>query len=119
MQRTALALSYIKGEAVDEWCHEYANHLADEVYQRGIAPTNERLWDDFVLDFVQRFRDMGEEERSWALLQRLEMKKNNLDGYITTFETLIKKAGRDRDEVGHVDVIKQGLKTWLLQKVMA
>ena len=52
MQRTALALSYIKGDAVDEWCHEYADHLADEVYQRGVAPTNERLWDDFVLDFV-------------------------------------------------------------------
>ena len=41
MQRTALALSYIKGDAVDEWCHEYADHLADEVYQRGVAPTNE------------------------------------------------------------------------------
>ena len=119
MQRTALALSYIKGDAVDEWCHEYADHLADEVYQRGVAPTNERLWDDFVLNFVRRFRDTGEEERSWALLQCLEMKENDLDGYIATFETLIKKAGRDRDEVGHVDVFKQGLKTWLLQKVMA
>ena len=62
MQRTALALSYIKGDAVDEWCHEYTDHLADEVYQRGVAPTNERLWDDFVLDFVRRFRDTGEEE---------------------------------------------------------
>ena len=64
MQRTALALSYIKGDAVDEWCHEYADHLADEVYQRGVAPTNERLWDDFILNFVQRFRDTGEEEQS-------------------------------------------------------
>ena len=119
MQRTALALSYIKGDTVDEWCHEYADHLADEVYQQGVTLTNERLWDDFVLNFVQRFRDTGEEECSWALLQHLEMKENNLDGYIATFETLIKKAGRDRDEVGHVDVFKQGLKTWLLQKVMA
>ena len=84
-----------------------------------MAPTNERLWDNFVLDFVRRFRDTGEEERSWALLQHLKMKENDLDSYIATFETLIKKAGRDRDEVGHVDVFKQGLKTWLLQKVMA
>ena len=57
MQRTALALSYIKGNAVDEWCHKYVDHLADEVYQWGVALTNERLWDDFVLDFVRRFRD--------------------------------------------------------------
>ena len=119
MQRTALALSYIKGDAVDKWCHEYADHLANEVYQREVAPTNERLWDDFILDFVRLFRDTGEEECSWALLQRLEMKENDLDGYIATFKTLIKKAGRDQDEVGHVYVFKQGLKTWLLQKVMA
>ena len=33
MQRTALALSYIKGDVVDEWCHEYTDHLANEVYQ--------------------------------------------------------------------------------------
>ena len=33
MQRTALALSYIKGDTIDKWCHEYADHLADEVYQ--------------------------------------------------------------------------------------
>ena len=55
MQWTTLALSYIKGDAIDEWCYEYADHLTDEVYQRGVAPTNERLWDNFILDFVQRF----------------------------------------------------------------
>ena len=32
MQRVALALSYIKGEDVDEWCHGYADKLAEEVY---------------------------------------------------------------------------------------
>ena len=33
MQQTALALSFIKGDVVDEWCHKYVDHLADEVYQ--------------------------------------------------------------------------------------
>ena len=46
------------------------------------------------------------------------MQDNDLDGYIAKFETLIKKAGRDQNKVAHVDVFKQGLKTWLLQKVM-
>ena len=31
MQQVALALSYIKGEDVDEWCHRYANILVEEV----------------------------------------------------------------------------------------
>lgn len=46
------------------------------------------------------------------------MQDNDLDGYIAKFKTLIKKAERDCDKVAHVDVFKQGLKTWLLQKVM-
>ena len=35
MQRVALALSYIKGEDVDEWCHGYADRFAEEVYTYG------------------------------------------------------------------------------------
>ena len=43
MQRVALALSYIKGEDVDEWCHGYADILAEEVYTNGTEPTDESL----------------------------------------------------------------------------
>ena len=117
MQRTTLALSYIKGDAVDEWCHEYVNHLADEVYQRGVAPTNERLWDNFVLDFVRRFQDTGEEERSWALLQRLEMKENDLDGYIATFETLIKRWGETETKSDMLTSSNKGLKPGCFRKL--
>ena len=118
MQRVALALSYIKGEEVDEWSHEYADQLANEVYNNGVNPNNERLWDDFVLAFVRRFRDTGEEERAWAQLLIIEMKDNDLDGYIAKFESLLRKAGRDRLEAANIDIFKQGLKTWLFQMIM-
>ena len=52
MQRVALALSYIKGDDVDKWSHKYADQLADQVYTNRVDPSNERLWDDFVLAFV-------------------------------------------------------------------
>ena len=55
MQWVALTLSYIKGEDVDEWCHGYADILAEEVYTYGMDPNNKRLWDDFILAFVRRF----------------------------------------------------------------
>ena len=64
MQKVALALSYIKGEDVDEWCHRYADTLAEEVYTNGTDPNDESLWDKFVLAFVCRFRDTEEEERA-------------------------------------------------------
>ena len=118
MQRVALALSYIKGEDVDEWCHGYADILAEEVYTYGTDPNNERLWDDFVLAFVHHFQDTGEEERAWAQLLIIEMKDNDLDGYIAKFESLLRKAGRDRHEAANVDIFKQGLKTWLFQMIM-
>ena len=113
MQRVALALSYIKREDVDEWCHRYANKLAEEVYINSTDPNNEELWDDFVLAFVRRFWDTGEEERAWAQLLIIEMKDDDLDGYIAKFELLLRKVGRDRFEVANVDIFKQGLKTWL------
>ena len=118
MQRVALALSYIKGEEVGEWSHEYADQLADEVYNHGVDPNNERLWDDFVLAFVRRFRDTGKGERAWAQLLIIEMKDDDLDGYIAKFESLLRKAGRDQLEAANVDIFKQGLKTWLFQMIM-
>ena len=118
MQRVALALSHIKGEDVDEWCHGYADILAEEVYTYDTDPNNERLWDNFVLAFVCCFRDMGEEERAWAQLLIIEMKNDDLDRYIAKFKSLLRKAGRDRLEAANVDIFKQGLKTWLFQMIM-
>ena len=118
MQRVALTLSYIKGEDVDKLCHGYADILAEEVYTYGTNPNNERLWDDFVLAFVRCFQDTGEEERAWAQLLIIEMKDDDLDGYIAKFESLLQKAGRDRHEAANVDIFKQGLKTWLFQMIM-
>ena len=103
---------------MDEWSHEYADQLANEVYNNGVDPNNEQLWDDFVLAFVRRFRDTSEEERAWAQLLIIEMKNDDLDGYIAKFELLLRKAGRDRLEAANVDIFKQGLKTWLFQMIM-
>ena len=55
----------------------------------GTDPNSERLWDDFVLAFVCRFRDTGEEERAWAQLLIIKMKDDDLDGYIAKFESLL------------------------------
>ena len=118
MQRVALALSYIKGEDIDEWCHRYADTLAEEVYTNDMDPNNKSLWDKFILAFVRRFRDTGEEKRAWAQLLIIEMKDEDLDGYIAKFESLLQKAGRDCFEAANINIFKQGLKTWLFQMIM-
>ena len=95
---------------MDKWSHEYVDQLADEVYTNGVDPNNEWLWDNFVLAFVQRFWDTREEERALAQLLNIEMKKDNLDRYITRFESLLRKAGRDCWETANVNIFKQELK---------
>ena len=118
MQRVALTLSYIKGEDVDKWCHGYADRLAEEVYINGTNPNNKDLWDDFVLAFVQRFRDTGKEERAWAQLLIVEIKDDDLDSYIAKSESLLQKAGRDHFNAANIDIFKQRLKIWLFQMIM-
>ena len=46
------------------------------------------------------------------------MKDDDLDGYITKFESLLRKARRDQLEAANVDIFKQGLKMWLFQMIM-
>jgi hypothetical protein len=117
MQRIALALTYIKGPKVNNWSHQYADYLADQVWNQGRLPTDEALWNDFVIAFRRQFRDTGDRERAWGKLQTLEMKGKDLDGYIAEFETLLSLAGRDRTHNENIDTFRDGLQGWLHRAV--
>lgn len=117
-KRVCLALSYIKGDKVDRWAHQYADHVAEELYTNNVDPQNEALWNNFVIAFRRQFQDTAEKERAWANLQKLEMKGRDIDGYIAEFENLLKLAGRNRDNEGAVDYFKDGLLGWLQQKLL-
>jgi hypothetical protein len=123
MQRVALALTFIKGERVERWVFNYSKHLAGCIYgingrPPNYAPTDERLWDEFVVAFRRQFRDTAEAERAWTKLQMIAMKDNEIDDYIAEFENLIQMAGRSRNDPGSLDYFRQGLKSWLHQALL-
>ena len=120
MQRVALALSFIKGDKVDQWAYSMANWLAEQVYREDnpTLPTDERLWNEFVFTFRRQFVDTGEAERAWTKLTSLAMKESDIDQYIADFEVLIVKSGKSREDSMCVDFFKLGLKTWLHNAIL-
>lgn len=120
MQRVALALSFIKGEKVNQWTYTMANWLAEQVYRTHdpVHPGNERLWNEFAVAFRRQYGDTALMQRSWARLQKLEMEKDDIDQYIAEFENLIMLAGKDRNDSMSVDYFRSGLKAGLQNVVL-
>ena len=82
-------------------------------------PTNERLWIEFTEAFCRQFWDTAKVEKAWAELLNLEMKGNDINRYITNFETLLAMADRHHTEAESVDLFKQGLQASLQRACMA
>src|SRR5258707_13852696 len=96
-----LALSYIKGVQVDDWVAQQIDEVYWKAYgnntvQPNIAPiyadNDERLWSEFVDEFIDAFGDWASEERAYGDLKGLELKGDTAEGYISTFECLMKQA---------------------------
>ena len=117
-QRIALVLTYMKGPKVDDWVRQQGHKLEIRVLgnHRATPPTppthhdtDEALWTDFVTDFERAFMDTASEEQAYADLTKLEMKDDEIDGYIAAFEHLLMKAGWKRNDPGSPELFKQGL----------
>ena len=117
-QRIALALSYMKGPKVDDWVLQQGDNLTVRVQGNTlvnpmIPPTHrdddETLWREFVADFTRVFTDTASSEQVYAALTDLQMKGEDIDDYIATFESLIVKVGWERAAQGSLEMFKQGL----------
>ena len=128
-QRIALVLSYMKGPKVDDWVLQQGDRLTIRVQGNTlvnpmIPPThhddNENLWREFVADFTRAFTDTASSEQAYAALTDLQMKGEDIDDYIATFESLIIKAGWERAAQGSLEMFKQGLTPgihyWILSR---
>jgi len=71
---------------------------------------DECLWNEFVDSFGHTFADTVATEQAYADLTKLEMKGDEIDKYIATFEHLLSRAGWDRSAHGSLEMFKQGLR---------
>ena len=108
-QRVALALSYIKGPRVDDWVAQQMVAAATKVYNGIYLETDERLWTEWETTFTTAFTDTASAEQAYADLTKLEMRGDEIDEYIATFEHLREKAGWERTAHGTLEMFKKGL----------
>jgi len=88
--RVALALTFIKGEHVQDWAHEVMKNMEDRLEStlNPMLETNEYHWDYFEDAFRDAYTDTSKREDADNKLQNLHMKDGNLDQYVAEFNQL-------------------------------
>ncbi len=114
--RVALALTFIKGEHIQDWAHEVMKNMEDQLEStlNPMLETNEYHWDYFE----DAFTDTSEREDADNKLQNLHMKDGNLDQFIAEFNRLTHLADRNDETRGLIPLFHQGLPYGLAQACM-
>ncbi len=96
MKRTALMLGFIKGSNVKDWTKRWTNWMVQE-FTTGRPTMDEHYWLEVSRGFQIAFQDMGARERAEDKLQHLAFIPNEVDTFITQFESLATEATYDLD----------------------
>ena len=111
-KKTVLFLTYLKGDNINDWVAKRQKILVN-------TPNNIHLWGDIRADFINAFKDTG--EQIIALLHKLEelkMKQGEVDTYISRFNWLLPLAGFSSTDSGVINMFRRGVYAPLLKKVI-
>ena len=114
--RTTTALSYIAGPLVEAWKEEQLTLLECNI-TANIAEGNEAHWVTFETNFKNAFTNTNKKNDAYRELQALKH-KDDLDTFIARFKQLVTAAELDINSHGVIELLKQGLKTALVQNVL-
>jgi hypothetical protein len=92
--------------------------IADEVNDDPSMEEDETLWTNFAEKFETKFTSASALEESRQEFKECCMKNNDVDEYIAIFEDLLTKIEYRRLDFGVVDKFKQGLKKWIVRKIL-
>jgi len=96
MKRTVLMLGFIKGPNIKDWTKRWTNWMVRE-FTMGRPTTDEHYWSEVTRGFQITFQDMGARERAEDKLRHLAFIPNEVDTFITQFESLATEATYDLD----------------------
>ena len=111
-QKVAHALTYVSGPNVYEWKRSAENWILS--IPAPSAP-NRTIYEDFEEEFIESWTDTNEPYRAAADLDRLRMQHDNIDGYITRFAELARKALYHENDPAVLEKFKSGLPLELLE----
>jgi hypothetical protein len=106
--RVVVALTFIKGEDIQDW-KEHKLNLLEERVLNGHAKTEEYLWREFEKAFKTAFKDTNRMLNAQTKLDTLQQDKEGVKQYTVTFNRLLKQAGFNEDDKGSVGLYRKGL----------
>jgi len=95
IRHTALMLGFIKGPNIKHWKH-WTNWIINE-FNMGRPFTDEHYWEEIFRGFQIAFQDTGTREWAENDLRNLSWIPNEVDTFITKFESLAAKATYNLD----------------------
>jgi hypothetical protein len=113
--RAAHALTYLIGTEVYEWKRSMEIWIMSNPVPH---PPFLSIYDEFEHDFIKSWTDTNEPHRAAAELNKLRMKTDNMDTYITMFAELTRKALYKENDPTVLEIFKTGLPLKLLEKCM-
>ena len=114
-QKVAHALTYVDGPNIYEWKRSTEDWILSIP-----APStpNKTVYEDFEEEFVKLWTDTNEPCRAAAEINKLRLKDENIDKYITRFAELAHKALYHENDPVVLEKFKSGLPLELLKPCM-
>jgi hypothetical protein len=110
--RILTALSYMRGQLIDDWVDMQSKWLERRVNPAiagHLADTNETLWNEFEAAFLDAWKDSARVTMAEDQLNKLTMKGLDVDVYIATFTRLATAAEFELDSKALVGRFRLGL----------
>ena len=114
-QKVTHALTYVSGPNVYEWKRSAENWILS--IPAPSAP-NKTVYEDFKEEFIESWTDTNEPHRAAAALDKLRVKGEEIDEYITRFAELARKALYHENDPAVLEKFKSGLPLELLEPCM-
>ena len=112
-----MAMTYMDGSRVDDWVCARSQWLEDQI-ANGVVENDEALWTTFEQHFRSAFIDTTKKEDALTTMLALQMKGDDLDTYLATFEHLRQSAGWERDVQGTLLMLHRGLNKALCRAII-
>jgi hypothetical protein len=108
----------MKGVKVTDWVSHMLRNIADEVNNDPSLEEDKSLWTNFAEKFELKFTSASALEESRQSFEEYCMKNDDVNEYIAIFEDLLTKIEYKREDFGVIDKFKQGLKKWIVKKIL-
>lgn len=92
--------------------------LQHQVLQMRVNTRDEWLWDSTLVSFKRQYaNNLKQEKARMTLRQGIRMQEKDIDGYIATFEELVRHAQYDINSPQTIDMFTRGLPTSLYKTI--